>query len=248
MQVSVITITYNSAATVEDTIHSVSAQDWPDKEYIIVDGASVDGTLPLINKYQGSIQKIISEKDKGIYDAMNKGIKMANGDIIALLNSDDVYTGPEVLSEVVQKFKETGADAVYGDLAYKDRDLQKILRYWKAGEYKDGMFLKGWMPAHPAFFVRKEVYEKFGLFNTALKTSADYEIMLRFIHKEKIKVAYLPKTLVYMRVGGQSNISIKNRLKANLEDRLAWKLNGLKPGAFTLFLKPLSKIRQYKFF
>lgn len=246
MKISIITISYNSAQTIEDTIQSVLSQDYPDIEYIIIDGKSTDSTIDIIEKYKTRISKFISEKDSGIYNAMNKGIKMATGDVIGIINSDDIYANPNVISHVIKKFTKTDAEGVYGDLVYVSRtNTQKISRIWQAGEYKEGMFLKGWMPPHPSFYVKRSVYERYGLFNTQLKSAADYELMLRFIHKEKIKVSYLPEVMVKMRTGGQSNLSFANRIKANKEDRLAWKLNGLKPGTFTMLLKPISKIGQF---
>jgi glycosyltransferase involved in cell wall biosynthesis len=246
MKVSVITVTFNSAETVEDTIKSVVNQDYKDIEYIIIDGLSKDNTLEIVNKYQASIAKVISEKDHGIYDAISKGIKNATGDIVVALNSDDMYAANDVISKVVELFKSSHADAVYGDLNYVDRFItSKVIRKWKSGTYKKGHFLKGWMPPHPTFFVRNYCYQKYGSFNLSLKSAADYELMLRFIHKHEIKVAYLPKLIVNMRAGGQSNVSFKNRFKANREDRKAWEINGLKPGFLTLLRKPLSKIKQY---
>ena len=246
MKVSVITVTYNSAETVEDTIKSVVNQDYKDIEYIIIDGLSKDNTLEIVSKYKERIAKVITEKDHGIYDAISKGIKNATGDIVVALNSDDVYASNDVISKVVELFKSSNADAVYGDLNYVDRfDTTKVIRKWKSGTYKKGHFLKGWMPPHPTFFVRNYCYHKYGSFNLSLRSAADYELMLRFIHKHQIKVAYLPKLLVNMRAGGQSNVSFKNRFKANREDRKAWEINGLKPGFLTLLRKPLSKIKQY---
>lgn len=246
MKVSVITVTYNSAETVEDTIISVINQDYKNLEYIIVDGLSKDNTLQILDKYKDKISKVISEKDHGIYDAISKGIRAATGDIVVALNSDDMYVGNDVISKVVEVFKSTHADAVYGDLNYVDRyDTSKVVRKWKSKSYKKGLFLTGWMPPHPTFFVRKQCYDKYGTFNLSLKSAADYELMLRLIHVHEIKVAYLPKLLVNMRTGGQSNMSIKNRFRANREDRKAWEINGLKPGMLTLIRKPLSKIKQY---
>jgi len=246
MKVSVITVTYNSAQTVEDTIKSVVNQDYKDIEYIIIDGLSKDNTLEIVNKYNTKIAKVISEKDHGIYDAISKGIKNATGDIVVALNSDDMYASNDVITKVVELFKSSHADAVYGDLNYVDRfDTSKVIRKWKSGIYKKGHFLKGWMPPHPTFFVRNYCYQKYGSFNLTLRSAADYELMLRFIHKHEIKVAYLPKLIVKMRAGGQSNVSFKNRFKANREDRKAWEINGLKPGLLTLLRKPLSKIKQY---
>lgn len=246
MKVSIITITYNSAETVEDTIKSVASQSYQNIEYIMVDGLSKDHTLDIAKKYSSSIAQLVSEKDKGIYDAMNKGVQLATGDIIGILNSDDFYADHDVVKDIVAVFEKTGADAVYADLIYVHRDdTSKVLRRWQAGEYKPGQFLSGWMPPHPTFFVKRSAYEKWGTYNLSLRSAADYELMLRFIHKYRIQVAYLPRVITHMRAGGQSNVSLRNRIKANLEDRAAWKMNGLKPGLLTLYRKPLSKIFQY---
>ena len=247
MKVSIITITYNSQSTVEDTIKSVVGQDFKDIEYIIVDGKSRDRTLQIANKYSHRISKIISEKDKGLYDALNKGIRHATGDIVGLLHSDDLYANSNVISKVVQKFvQDPGVQGVYADLVFVNRnDVTKVMRTWKPGEYEEGAFVKGWMPPHPTFFVKRELYDQFGYFNTDLKLSADYELMLRFIHKNNIRLAYLPETIVKMRMGGISNTSFFVKLKANLEDKKAWKLNGVKPGLFTTLMKPLKKVGQY---
>jgi glycosyltransferase involved in cell wall biosynthesis len=246
MKVSIITITFNSAETVEDTIQSVMAQDYQDIEYIIVDGASSDGTMDIVGRYSHAIAKVVSERDKGIYDAMNKGVSAATGDIIGILNSDDFYANHTVISDVVKRFKQTGAEGLYADLVYVDRnETNKIIRAWKSGEYRVGMFLQGWMPPHPTFFVMRKWYETFGKYSIELRSSSDYELMLRFIHKHHLKLAYLPQVITKMRAGGQSNVTLKNRWRANREDRLAWKMNGLQPGFFTLVRKPLSKLLQY---
>ena len=246
MKVSLITISYNSADTISDTIQSVASQSYSDIEYIVVDGASKDATLKIISDHSAYIHKHISEADKGIYDGMNKGLQLASGDIIGILNSDDVYADKEVIQDIVALFEKDYCDAVYADLVYVDRhDLNKTIRYWKAKAYHEGDFKKGWMPPHPTFFVRRKIYEQYGYFNLDLKSAADYEIMLRFIHKHKIKISYLPRVIVKMRAGGQSNVTLKNRIKANREDKKAWLINGLKPGPFTLIRKPLSKLFQF---
>ena len=246
MKVSIITISYNSAETIEDTIKSVVSQDYQNIEYIIIDGASKDATLSIVDKYKDKIAKVVSEKDKGIYDAMNKGVQNATGDIIGILNSDDYYYDTTVISEVVRLFEQEKTDGLYADLVYVDRsDSEKIIRYWKSGKYTPGKFLKGWMPPHPTFFVKKEVYTHFGLYNTDLRSAADYEFMLRVIHKNKISLCYMPRVLTKMRVGGMSNVSLKNRWRANMEDRRAWKINGIKPRWYTLTVKPLSKLFQF---
>lgn len=247
MKVTIITITYNSEATVEDTIRSVLAQDFPDIEYIIIDGKSKDGTLNVVNRYLARIDKIISEKDNGLYDALNKGIEHATGDIIGMLHSDDLYANNNVISKVAQMFaQDPSVEGVYANLIFVDRlNPDRVLRTWNSGEYEEGSFLKGWMPPHPTFFVRKNAYKKYGGFNTSLKLSADYELMLRFIHKNKIKIAYLNETTVKMRMGGTSNVNFFVKLKANIEDMHAWKVNGLKPRLLTIIQKPLKKISQY---
>ncbi len=247
MKVSIITITYNSAATVEDTIRSVVMQDYPDIEYLIIDGKSKDNTLAIVDKYKDGISKIVSEKDKGLYDALNKGIRHASGEIIGMLHSDDLYAHEQVISHVVGTFlKNPEAQGVYADLVFVNRnDTNKVMRTWESGTYREGDFLKGWMPPHPTFFVRKECYENFGTFNTDLKLSADYELMLRLIHKNNIRLAYLNEVIVKMRMGGVSNVSFFVKLKANLEDKMAWRMNGVKPRMTTLLMKPLRKIGQY---
>lgn len=245
-KVSIITVCYNSEKTIEDTLQSVINQSYPNIEYIVIDGVSTDNTLSIINKYKDKITTIVSEKDNGIYDAINKGIKLATGDIVANLNSDDFYIDNNVINDVVATFEKDKTDTLYADLYYVDAvDTNKIVRYWKSKKYTEGLFLKGWMPPHPTFFVKKEVYDKHGLFDLQFKSAADYEIMLRFIHRFKTSIAYLPRVIVKMRVGGVSNASLKNRIKANKEDRRAWEVNGLKPTAFTLIFKPLSKLMQF---
>lgn len=246
MKISIITIAYNSEETIEDTILSVLAQSHKDIEYIVVDGASKDGTMDIVNKHQAGIARIISEPDKGIYDAMNKGVLAATGDVIGILNSDDFYADNDVIKDVNTAFDKSDIEGLYADLVYVDRNNPtRVVRNWKSGDYRPGLFLKGWMPPHPTFFVKKGCYDQLGIYNTTLKSAADYELMLRFIHKGKIKLGYLPRIITKMRLGGQSNVSLKNRIRANQEDRKAWEMNGLKPGPFTLIRKPLGKIKQY---
>jgi glycosyltransferase involved in cell wall biosynthesis len=245
MRISIITVSYNSAATIKDTLQCITRQEYNDVEHIIVDGKSSDDTVDIVNGFK-HITKFISEPDGGLYDAMNKGLQMATGDIIGILNSDDVYADNTVLNKVVAAFNDTGAHCVYGDLQYvHTNDLNKVVRTWKAGKFTRENFLYGWMPPHPTFFVRKEVYEKVGFFNTMLKSAADYEIMLRILYKHNYTAAYIPEILVKMRSGGISNASLRNRFKANREDAKAWKLINKRPHFFTLYLKPLRKIPQY---
>ncbi len=245
MKVSIITATYNSAATVSDTLTCVQQQDYPDIEHIIIDGGSKDDTLKIVDRFS-HVAKIISEKDDGIYDAMNKGISFATGEIIGILNSDDVYSNNHVISEVVSAFENDAVDVCYADLQYvQQNDTSKVVRTWKSGKFSEKSFYWGWMPPHPTLFVRKSVYTKTGTFNTLLKFSADYEMMLRILVKYKMYACYIPQVIVMMRAGGISNASVSNRVKANKEDRLAWRLNGLKPYFFTLYLKPIRKVFQF---
>lgn len=246
MRVSIITVCYNSESTIQDTIKSVLHQDYKDIEYIIIDGQSTDQTLAIVNKYKNKIAHIISEKDNGMYDAINKGIHIATGKIIGILNSDDFYTDKQVISKIVDEIENKKVDSLYADLEYVHfKNISKTIRYWKSGTYRHGLFGNGWMPPHPTFFVKKDIYIQYGLYNTTLKSAADYELMLRLLHKHKVSTTYLKKTIVKMRVGGMSNASFKNRINANKEDRRAWEINGLKAKWYTLYLKPLSKLKQY---
>ncbi|MEI6480335.1 MAG: glycosyltransferase family 2 protein [bacterium] len=246
MKISIITPSYNSSKTISDTIESVISQNYSDLEYIIVDGASTDNTKDIVSKYQGKINiKFVSEPDKGIYDAMNKGIGLATGEVIGIINSDDFYINNDVLGKVSDVFKDSNTDACYGDLVYiKDDIKNKIIRYWKAGEYKEWKLNYGWIPPHPTLFVRKSVYEKFGLFRLDLKIAADYELMLRLLKKEKIKISYIPHTLVTMRLGGSSSKNIKNRMSGIKELHKSWELNGMKVPTLFIF-RQLLKIPQY---
>jgi glycosyltransferase involved in cell wall biosynthesis len=245
MKVSIITTTYNSASTVRDTLLSVQQQNHPDIEHIIIDGCSTDNTLHIVSEF-AHVTKTVSEKDKGIYDAMNKGIAMATGDVIGILNSDDVYVNAQVIATVAKEFSDLNIQATYADLQYvQQNDLNKIVRTWKTGIFSKKNFYYGWMPPHPTFFVRKEVYEKAGLFDISLRSAADYEMMLRIMLKHGMHAKYIPEVIVKMRSGGTSNASFRNRIKANREDRLAWKKNGLQPYFFTLYAKPIRKISQF---
>lgn len=245
MRVSIITVCFNSAATIAETIKSVKKQLYPDIEHIIIDGLSQDNTLDVI-KNSNHTGPLISERDNGLYDAMNKGIEIATGDIIGILNSDDVYTDDDVIDHVVNQFKRPGCEAVYADLNYIDNtQAEKVVRKWRSGRYKPAKFNYGWMPPHPTVFVKKDVYDKYGSFNTELSSAADYELILRFLYKNKIKAHYVPKVLVNMRSGGLSNRSINHRLKAHIEDYRAWSYNGIRPHWYTLMLKPVRKVLQY---
>ena len=243
MKVSVITVVYNGKDSIRSTIESVLAQDYPDVDYWVIDGGSTDGTVEILKEYGARIH-FVSEKDKGIYDGMNRGLANVTGEIVGMVHSGDTYPSKDVLSSVVKCFKEQQVDATYGDKQYIDPVSQKIVRYWVAGSYHRNNWLFGWMPPHLSFYVKKSVYDRLGGYRLDLSTSADYEWMLRALYKEQISVAYLPKLLVTMLNGGVSNASWKHRLKANQQDRESWKVNGLNPYIFTLWLKPLRKIVQ----
>lgn len=243
IKISVITAVHNAERCIEKTIQSVLNQDYKHIEYIVIDGKSTDHTLDIIKKYEAKISKIISEPDSGIYDALNKGISLATGDVIGILHADDVFAYSHVISDVVSKLTETKADALYADLQYWKEN--KLHRNWVSGKFKAKNFYYGWMPPHPTFFCKKAVFEKLGNYNLNLKLAADYELMLRLLLKNSLTVSYLNKTISIMQVGGMSNVSVFNRLKANSEDKMAWNLNNVKPYFFTLWLKPIRKIGQF---
>lgn len=248
-KITIITVLLDNRKYIKDAIESVLNQSYSNIEYIIIDGESKDGSVEIIQSYLDKISVFISEKDRGMYDALNKGIARATGDIIGLLNSDDFFENNEVVANIAAAFNQYNCDAIYGDLHYINHNQRsEVVRVWKAGSYSPEKFFNGWMPPHPTFYVRKEVYQKFGAFNTDLKFAADYELMLRFILMHQINLVYLPRFMVRMRVGGASNRNLSNRIKANIEDRKAWKIVGIKPGIFTLILKPLMKVFQYRIF
>lgn len=210
MKISVVTVSYNSAKTISETIASVALQDHDSCEHIIIDGASDDGTSEIIAK-SPSISKFVSEPDDGIYDAMNKGITISTGEVIGILNADDFYASNDVLSQVAKIFKNPEVDACYADLVYvRQKDTNKIVRYWKSQAYESGLFRGGWMPAHPTFFCRKSVYERYGKFDLNYKIAADVELLFRFLEKYRVKSVYFTKTLIKMRLGGTTNQSWRN--------------------------------------
>jgi glycosyltransferase involved in cell wall biosynthesis len=236
LKVSIITITYNSEKTLVQTIESVLSQSYQNIEYIIIDGNSTDKTVEIIKSYGERVSIFLSEKDDGIYDAMNKGLKLATGDIVGILNSDDVYFNNRVIEDVVEVFKKEKCASVYGDLYYVAEDnLERVSRYWKSSPFKEGSFKQGWHPAHPTFFVKREIYEKYGYFDLNMKVSADFELMLRFLEKYAISTAYLPKVLVKMRLGGESNRSIQNIIKGNKSILKAFDKNEIEVKTFSYF-------------
>lgn len=248
MKISIITPSFNSTGTIEKTIESVLNQSHKDLEYIIIDGASTDGTKEIIEKYKKIFPIIyISEKDQGIYDAMNKGLKLATGDIIGILNSDDVFKDEKTLSKIANCFQtEKEIDACYGDLEFfESSDLNKVVRFWRAGEYQEKKLNNGWIIPHPTFFARRVVYEKFGFFRPEFKLAGDYELLLRFLKINKIKTAYLPEVLTKMRVGGVSGHNFKQRQRGWQELKQAWEVNNLKLPRFFIIRRILFKIKQF---
>lgn len=247
MLISIITATFNSEAFIQSAIQSVNQQTYPWIEHLLMDGASEDQTLNLIEQEQTPQQRLYSAADRGIYDALNKGIKLAQGEIIGILHSDDLFASSEVLQKVADQFHADEAlMAVYGDLQYVNRsNTQQVIRHWVSGTFQPSDFHWGWMTPHPTLFIRKSCFDTYGAYNLQLKSAADYELILRFLYQHQLKTVYIPEVLVKMRVGGMSNQSLRNRWRANQEDRLAMKMNGIPFPLFTAICKPLRKINQY---
>jgi glycosyltransferase involved in cell wall biosynthesis len=237
MKVSIITVVYNNANTIRSAINSVLNQSYNEIEYIIIDGASTDKTLDIINEYRDKISVIVSEKDKGIYDAMNKGILQATGDIIGILNSDDLYENNKIIELIADEFiKDKKLEILYGDLVYVAiNDIAKIVRKWTSCDYDLTFFERGEVPPHPSLFLKKNVYNIAGLFNLEYKLASDYEFMLRVFKKNTFKIKYINKILVKMRLGGATNKNYKNIYLGNVEIHKAWNKNGLK---IPLFFTP----------
>lgn len=249
LKISIVTVVYNNTGVSEalDSILSQRLAPGDELELVIIDGGSKDGTLDVLEAYRSRIKIFVSEPDKGIYDAMNKGLALVTGDIVGTLNSDDVYEHDRVLAHVGCAFRETGAEISYGDLVYvRKDDPGRVVRYWRSGAFRPGRFQAGWMPAHPTFFVRKEVYERYGTFNSELRLAADFELTMRLIECKRVSWTYIPEIMVRMRMGGATNRSIRNVLAGNLESYHACRINNLK-----VFLpwfvarKVLSRIPQF---
>lgn len=245
MKISIITAVYNNKNQIVEAIESVLNQSYHDIEYIVIDGASTDGTTEIIRSYGDKISKFVSEPDKGIYDGLNKGIHQASGDVICFLHSDDFYLHDQVIEMVVEYFQKNDCDGVYGDLIYVNKNhTDKVVRYWKSGRFEYKNLKKGWMPPHPAFFIKREIYDKFGCFDADFKISADYNFMLKILSSQKFTACYIPSVLYVMRIGGASNKSIKNLWQKSKEDLRALKQNNV-GNMITLFLKNVSKISQF---
>jgi glycosyltransferase involved in cell wall biosynthesis len=245
LHISVITAVFNRAATLGESLRSVHSQRWPEIEHIVIDGGSTDGSLAILDQHKSRIAKIVSEPDGGLYDALNKGIRQASGDVIGFMHADDEFATPQALARVAQAFEDPDVGAVYGDLVYvKKNDVSRVVRYWRAGQYQRTQLTQGWMPPHPTFYVRREVYSRFGGFDTRYRIAADYENMLRILWRGRIKAAYIPEVLVRMRVGGISNMSIFNMLHKSREDYAAMRENGI-GGLQALLLKNVTKLPQF---
>ena len=245
MTISVVTAVFNRADTVADALASVRAQSWPRVEHIIIDGGSTDGTLPILQARREQLAALVSEPDKGIYDALNKGVLRATGDVVGFLHADDLFEAPDSLAQVAAAFDDPSVDAVYGDLVYvRKDDPAHVVRYWQAGPFVTGCLERGWMPPHPTFYVRRSVYERLGLFDTRFLISADYESILRILGRGGVKPAYLPQVLVRMRLGGISNRSLRNMLRKSTEDYAAMRMNRV-GGVSALVRKNLVKLPQF---
>lgn len=247
MKISIITVVYNNEKTIKDAIESVLSQTYKNIEYVIIDGMSKDNTVSIIKKYEDKLGYFISEKDAGIYDAMNKGIIAATGDVIGILNSDDLYQDTTVINSVMTQFNQNPSlDIVFGDLLYvKSNNVNKIVRNWKSKSYNNNFFENGNVPPHPSLFVKKKVYNEAGLFNLDLKLAADYEFMLRIFKKHNFKSNYINKVIVKMRLGGATNKSFSNIKKQNKEILQAWKNNNLKAPLFLMPLRIIKRLAQF---
>lgn len=245
LQISVVTAVYNRVATLGETLRSVHGQTWGNVEHIVIDGGSTDGGLDVLAQHKSGIAKMISEPDRGLYDALNKGIGQASGDIVGFMHADDQFASPLALARIAAAFSDPSVSAVYGDLAYvKETDATRVIRYWRAGSYRRDQLTQGWMPPHPTFYVRREIYSRFGGFDTRYRIAGDYENMLRILWRGGVQPTYIPELLVRMRMGGTSNASVFNMLRKSREDYAAMRQNGM-GGLHALLLKNVTKLPQF---
>ncbi|MFH2135448.1 MAG: glycosyltransferase family 2 protein [Pseudomonadota bacterium] len=226
--ISVVTVVFNGGGTLEDAIRSLLQQTYGNIEYIVIDGGSTDGSLDVLRNYDAQIDYWISERDEGIYDAMNKGMALASGEIVGFLNSDDFYADALVLERVARAFQDESVQACYADLVYVSQDNSRVIRYWKSKQFVKGDFAKGWCPAHPTFYARKSAIDRMGFFDTSFKLAADVEFMMRYLECGQIHAAYIPHVLVRMRVGGATNQSWENIIRQNKEIFAAMKKNAIR--------------------
>lgn len=246
MKISIITVVYNSVDVIKIAIESVLNQTYKNIEYIIIDGKSTDGTVEIIQKYGDKIHEFVSESDKGIYDAMNKGLKLATGDVIGILNSDDFYISNDVIEKVVKVFEEQQVESMFADLIYvKAKNLNKVVRYYDSSYFSPDKFAYGWMPAHPTFFLKRKIYEKYGYFKLGYKIAADYELMVRFLAKHGVSYYYLREPIIKMRVGGVSTRNLKSNFILNKEILKACSENGIYSNWFMVLSKYPRKLLGY---
>jgi len=244
-KISVITVVYNNVSTIEHTILSVESQTYPRLEHIIIDGSSTDGTIDVIRRHADKTTVIKSEPDRGMYDAMNKGLALASGDIIGFLNADDVYSDSRTLDTIVRTMEARKVDACYGDLVYVDKkNPDRVVRYWRSQSYCEGLFEKGWMPAHPTFYARRWVYDKFGGYDLTYRYQSDFELTMRFLAIKKISSAYIPRVLVKMRSGGASR-GLRHILMGNIEAYVACRRHSLRVTPLFIAKKIFSRIPQF---
>jgi glycosyltransferase len=245
LKVSIVTVCLNSATTIRDTIESVFAQDYPNIEYLIVDGVSKDGTLDIVRSYGSRIERVLSEPDCGMYDSMNKGLKLATGDIVGFLHSDDMLASPAIISQVVRAFETTGAECVFGDIDMVDpRNIQRVVRHWRSGPHRPGSLPRGWYPPHVTLYVRRTVLEEVGPFDEHYRIAADMDHMVRLFEVRGVRSTHLPEVLVRMRAGGLSNKSLKNIWRANVETWQSLRRHGFRVGPWFIAAKLLRKIPQ----
>ena len=245
MRISIVTAVFNRVDTIADALRSVETRSYRSVEHVIQDGGSGDGTLDIIRQFDAASTKLVSEPDGGIYDAINKGISRASGDIIGLMHSDDFFADDKVLERVAEAFRDPAVDGVYGDLDYVfASNTGKIVRRWRSGPYRADLLKRGWMPPHPTLYLRREVFDRWGLYDTSMRIAADYEAMLRYLVKGEIRLAYIPEVLVKMRVGGESNRSLSRILQKSREDYTALRRHGV-GGINTLLAKNFSKLEQF---
>jgi len=246
IKISVVTVCFNSEATIEGTLRSVAEQSHVDVEHIIVDGNSSDGTMAIVKRYRGGLARVVSEPDRGVWDAMNKGIALASGDVVGFLNADDVYADVTALQSIADTFGAADVAACYADLVYVDKkDASRIVRYWKSNDYRPGLFRRGWMPAHPTFYVRRSVFKQYGGFDLQYRFQSDFDLTMRLLEVHRIKAIYIPHVLVRMRVGGMSNNSYINTLKGNIEAYRACHKNGLAVTPLFILHKVFSRLPQF---
>ena len=250
MKFSIVTTTYNSVATVRNTVESVAAQVFDgDIEYIVVDGGSTDGTLELLAHYTDVVDILVSEPDTGLYDAMNKGIQLATGDVVGILNSDDFYTSDDVLATIAAEFERKNVDAVFGDIHFVNpNDLDKCVRYYSSRVFTPNALRFGFMPAHPSFYVRRECYRRYGCYDLAYRIASDYDLMVRFFYKHKITYSYIKKDMVTMRTGGLSTKNLKNRILITTEDVKACRKNGMYSNWLLMSFKYFYKVFEIRLF